>query len=74
MVLRPFPRLGQPPSEQSLSLDLEDANAPAEEAPTRKLSHSHSDMGLRQEPLPAPRAQDQRPYSQIFDLDISGES
>ena len=46
-------RLARSPPEQSASLDLEDAAAAAavsgvSEA-TRRLSHSHSDMGLRQE-------------------------
>ena len=40
------------------------------EVARRRLSHSHSDMGLRHEQKTA--TSEPRPYSQIFDLDISG--
>lgn len=68
----PASRLGEQPAEQSLSLDLEDANHTVVED-TRRLSHSHSDMGLRQEAAPTAHQQP-RPHSQIFDLDISGKA
>ena len=72
-------RLARSPPEQSASLDLEDAAAAAavsgvSEA-TRRLSHSHSDMGLRQEDGDKDHHHHHQPslHSQIFDLEISGK-